>query len=221
MVDLVTIGLVIAGLVLLFAGAALSVYGVALIGIVFGGGSGYLLAPTVGSAVGIGEPGSIVIAVLVGALIGAILAYSILSLAIGFVSLFAGAYLGLVVLVPDIIDGAWYVEWGVAVMVGIGLALLSLVFTRTVLVFVTSAFGAAVASRSITFSEIRAAQEGTTLDPLLFDATGLVFLGLFVLGVLTQFGLFRFGYVARLAKALPGATVLRNKTKGDDKPEGT
>lgn len=219
MVDLVTIGLVIAGLVLLFAGAALSVYGVALIGMVFGGGSGYLLAPTVGDAIGIGTPGSIVLAVLIGALAGAILAYSILSLAIGFVSLFAGTYLGLVVLVPDVIEGAWYVEWGAAVAVGIGLGLLSLILTRTVLVFVTSAFGAAIGSRSITFTEIRAAQEGTTIEPLLFDPTSIVFLGLFVLGVLTQFGLFRFGYVTRLATALPGATVLRNKTTGEDQPD--
>jgi hypothetical protein len=52
-----------------------------------------------------------------------------------------------------------------------------------------------------------------TVEPLLFDPTALPFLAVFVLGVLSQFGLFKFGYVTTLVGLLPGA---RRWTAGDE-----
>ncbi|QZA88768.1 phosphate ABC transporter permease [Salinarchaeum sp. IM2453] len=213
MVDLITVALVLIGLVLLFSGAALSIYGVALLGIVLGAGGGYLIAPEVGGIIGVAEPVSYILTAGTGALLGAILAYAVLSLAVAVVSLGAGIYLGNVVLVPDFIEGAWYVEWGAALGVGLLLALLTLIFTKTVMIIVTSAIGSALASRSVTMDDIQMVHDNATIEPILFDPYAPLFIGLFVLGVLSQVGLFRLGYVTRLAKILPGASVLRNKNE--------
>lgn len=210
MVDVIAAALVLAGLVLLFAGAALSVYGVALLGALLGGGGGYLVAPTIAAAVGAEGILAIAIAVVVGAIAGVVIAYSVLSFAIGAVSFVVGIYVGTIV-APLLFDGAWYVEWGVALGIGIAAAVLAAFMTKTALMLVTSVFGAALASRSLTAEGIRTAQETGSVAPLTFDLTAPLFLGLFVLGVLAQLGLFKFGYVAKLTALLPGASVLRDR----------
>lgn len=215
MVDATMIVLLAAGAVLLFFGAALSVYGVALLGAIVGGGGGYLLAPTVADALGVADPVSTAVAVGVGLLVGAVLAYSLMSVAIAATSFVVGAYLGILVLAGLLVDGPAYMEWIVAIGIGFGAALLGLILTKTTLIITTAAGGAALLSRSVTMGELRDAQEALSADPLVFEIS-LPFVALFTLGILWQFGLFRFGYVARIAALLPGASVFQNR---GDEPE--
>ena len=209
---LADIGLVLAGLVLVFFGAALSVYAVALLGFLIGAGGAYVVAPSVLGAVGSQGLVGLAVAVAVGGLLGAALAYVALSFATSVPSFVVGAYLGLYVLTPLFTEGG-LVRYLFAALGGVLGAVLGFTLTKFALMFVTSFVGAALASRSLTPAAFRAAREGPTVEPLLFDplATTLVFgiavppFGvLFVLGVLSQLGLFRLGWVTRLAAVLPG-----------------
>ena len=209
--DAISIALILGGLVLLFVGAALSNYGVAVTGMAVGGGTGYLVAPTVGAAAGLGSPAAIAVAVLGGIAAGVLLTRLLFSFAVGGISFIIGLFAGLTVVVPLFVSGAWYVEIGAAVGVAMFAALLGLVLTKTMMVVITAFVGALLASQSITAGQLLAAQANVTIEPLLFEPTAPVFVGLFVLGVLTQFGLFKFGYVTKLLKILPGGRALRNR----------
>jgi hypothetical protein len=83
------------------------------------------------------------------------------------------------------------------------------------MIIITSFIGAALASRIVTFENLQTAQSEVTLDPIVFDPAAPIFLGLVVLGVLSQFGLFKLGYVAKLVTWLPGA-VMFTDGKDDD-----
>lgn len=214
MVDLVGIALLLVGAVLLFAGAALSVYGVAVLGVVVGGGAGFLVAPTVGNAIGLEGVLAVVVATALGIVAGLVAAYLLLSMAIAAVSFAAGTYAGLVVVTPLLGEGAAIFGYSAALVVGVVAAALGSVLTRTVMVLVTSFVGATLASGSLTIADVTAAGEQFALDPLVFDVASPIFLGLLALGVLAQFGLFRFGYVTRLVSLLPGASVLRDRDGG-------
>ncbi len=209
MVDIVSLGLVAAGIVILLFGAALSIYGVALMGIVVGGGAGYLLSPMVADIAGADGIAIIAAAVVGGALAGLVITYVLLSMAIAAVGFVVGIYLGLVVVGPMLDEGT-LLTIGAALAVGIVAAFLGMFLKRTTMVVATSFIGAALASRAVTTADLQAAQADVTLDPIMFEYTAPVFLGLFVLGVLSQFGLFKFGYVTKLVAILPGASVLRD-----------
>ena len=205
-------GLVLAGLVLVFFGAALSVYAVALLGFLIGAGGAYVVAPSVLGAVGSQGLVGLAVAVAVGGLLGAALAYVALSFATSVPSFVVGAYLGLYVLTPLFTDGG-LVRYLFAALGGVLGAVLGFTLTKFALMFVASFVGAALASRSLTPAAFRAARERPTVEPLLFDplATTVVlgiaiplFGVLFVLGMLSQLGLFRLGWVTRLAAVLPG-----------------
>ena len=209
---LADIGLVLAGFVLVFFGAALSVYAVALLGFLIGAGGAYVVAPSVLGTVGSQGLVGLAVAVVVGGLLGAALAYVALSFATSVPSFVVGAYLGLYVLTP-LFTGGGLVRYLFAALGGVLGAVLGFTLTKFALMFVTSFVGASLASRSLTPAVFRAAREGPTVEPLLFDplATTLVlgiavppFGVLFVLGVLSQLGLFRLGWVTRLAAVLPG-----------------
>jgi len=211
MVEVMTVALVLGGAVLLFSGAALSVYGVALLGAVIGGSSGYLVAPTIGGLLGLEGLIAVVAAVGVGAIAGIVATYALLSLAIAAVSFVVGTFLGVVAIAPALVDGPQLLVYPVAIGIGLAAAFLGLVMTKTAMILVTSAVGATLVSRSVTLADFRAAQAELSLDPLLFDLFAPLFLGLFALGVLSQFGLFKFGYVTKLVALLPGASVFRNR----------
>ena len=215
MIDPVSVALVVGGLVLLLFGAALSIYGVALLGVVVGGGGGYLVAPTIGSAVGVEGFAAIGVAVVVGALAGLVITYVLLSMAIAAAGFTVGTYIGFVAIAP-LLDEGTIITVLAALAVGIGAAFLGMFLKRTTMVIITSFLGAALASGSLTPSDIGTAQSNFSPEPLLFDPVGAIFLGLFVLGILSQFGLFKLGYVTRLTVLLPGATVLRDR--GDERP---
>jgi len=207
MVTPVSAGLVAAGLVVLFTGAVLSVYGIALLGAIVGGGGGYLLAPQLGFT----ELPQVAAGALGGAVLGVAVTYLLLSLAIGALAFAVGTYVGAVGAETLLDNPELLLVAGLAVAVGSVAAFLGTVFKRTVMVFVTSFIGAALTSRQVTGSDFGNLDE---LDPeaVLFDVGDPLFLGLFVLGVLTQLGLFKFGYVRKLAAYLPGASVLQDRT---------
>ena len=209
---LADIGLVLAGLVLVFFGAALSVYAVALLGFLIGAGGAYVVVPSVLGGVGSGGLVGLAVAVVVGGLLGAALAYVALSFATSVPSFVVGAYVGLYVVTP-LFTGGGLVRYLFAILGGVLGAVLGFTLTKFALMFVTSFVGAALASRSLTPAAFRAAREGPAVEPLLFDPlattavldVGLPLFGvLFVLGILSQLGLFRLGWVAGLATVLPG-----------------
>lgn len=209
MVDAIAIGMVAAGVVLLFAGAALSVYGAGLLGAVLGGGGGYLVAPTIADAAGVEGAVGLALAVGVGALVGVGVTYVLLSMAIAAMGFAVGTYLGVVAIDPVVGTDSLVMTVGVGLGTGVALAFLGLFLTRTTLIIITSFIGAALASQSITREAIMdAADEFPTLDPMVFDASEPLFLGLFALGVLSQLGLFKLGWVTKIAGYLPGASVL-------------
>lgn len=209
MVDPALLGLAAGGVVLLLFGAVLSIYGVALLGVVVGGGGGYLVAPTIGNAVGMDGSGAVVAGVIVGALAGLIITYVLLSMAIAIMGFAVGTYVGMVVVGPMLDEGTLLT---IAAGLGVGLAagFLAMFLKRTTMVFATSFIGATLVSMQITLDDLSTAASDATVDPILVDATAPIFIGLFVLGVLFQFGLFKFGYVTKIVKLLPGGSVLRD-----------
>lgn len=212
MVDAFVIGLVAAGLVILFAGAVLSVYGVALLGAVVGGGGGFLLAPELGFTATPQVAG----AALGGVVVGIAISYLLLSLAIGALGFAVGTYIGTVGAQGLLGDPDLLVVGVVGLGVGAVAAVLGTILKRTVMVFVTSFLGATLASQAVSPEDVDDA-ELLDPEPILFDPVEEpLFLGLFVLGVLTQLGLFQFGYVTKLASYLPGASVLRDREDSSD-----
>ncbi len=214
MIDPVSIALVLAGVVLLFGGAALSSYGVGLAGAIVGGAGGYLVVPGIAAAAGLSGPIGLAAGILLGAGVGVLLTYLLFSIAVAGVSFAAGTLLGWSVIAPAFVSGAWYIEILAAIGIGVLAAAFGTFMTKTAMVFITSYLGAVFASRSITFANLDAAREAVSPDPLLFDPTDPILLGLFVLGVLTQIGLVKLGYVTKLLGVLPGARALRNR--GDE-----
>lgn len=215
MIEPAAIGLVVIGAAFLFFGAAFSSYGVSALGLLMGGATGYLLAPTLAGVLGLTGTVATGGAVVVGAIAGVLLGYALLSLAVGAIAFVVGTYVGLSVVAGLLVDGGALVEIPVAIAFGIVLALLGTVMTKTMMVLLTAFVGAALASRTITLEGLNTAAADVTPDPLLFDVTAPLFVGLFVLGVLSQFGLFKLGYVTRLLRILPGGRPLRNRTEQD------
>ena len=209
---LADVALVTAGLVLVFFGAALSIYAVALVGFLLGAGGAYVVAPSTLGAVGSGGLVGLAVAIVVGGLLGAALAYVALSVATAVPSFVVGAYLGRYVVTPLFSDGG-LVKYLVAILCGLAGAGLGFTLTKFALMFVTSFIGAALASGSLSAAAFRAAREGTTIEPLLFDPLATTGVGgvavplfgvLFCLGILSQLGLFRLGWVLKPAGLLPG-----------------
>lgn len=209
------IGLVVAGGVLLFFGAALSVYGVALLGAVLGGAAGSLIAPAIGDLAGVSGLLAGVLAVGIGALAGVIVAYSVLSMVVAIAGFAVGNLVGLF-LVSDLVGVSGTLPTaGAAVATGVVVAFLSMFFTKTALIGITSFVGAAFASTELTADAFETAANDVTADPLIVSFESPVFLGLLALGVLVQLGLFKLGWFGKFAKALPGANVSRDRGKGD------
>lgn len=211
-------GVVVAGLLLAFVGAAVSVYAVSLTGFLIGAGAGYLTAPNLVGLIAVDGLVLSAVGVLLGGAIGGFLAYAGLSFAVLAIGGVVGGFAGRFAVGPLYAADAGGIE-GTALLVGATLAgvavgaLFGFVLTRTTLVVSTAFIGAALASRSLTPASFATAAEEVTVEPLLFDPTALPFLALFVLGGLSQLGLFKFGYVTKLVGVLPGA---RRWTAGDD-----
>ncbi|MFC3958531.1 phosphate ABC transporter permease [Halovivax cerinus] len=208
MLDPLVVAPVAIGIVLLIAGATLARYGVALMGALLGAGGGYMVAPTVATAAGVGELVASGIGITIGIVVGVLVAHMLLSLAIAAIGFGIGTYLGLTVLAPILVDGAWFVEAGAAIAIGAGVALAGMTLTNTTMIALTSFIGAALASRTLTFESFAQAQSAASLDPILFDATEPLFLALAVVGILIQIGLLKLGYAKKIVGVLPGAGSL-------------
>ncbi|WP_306058440.1 phosphate ABC transporter permease [Natronococcus wangiae] len=219
MIDGVSIGLVLGGVVLLFSGAAFSVYGVVLLGVLLGGSGGYLVGPSLGGVLGLEGAAAAGAPILLGALAGGLLGYLLLSAAVALTSFVVGTLFTMSAVAPAVLEHQWYLEWGVAIVAGLAAAFLGMLLTKWTMVGVTALVGAALASRSLTLEGFAAARQSLSLDPLLFDAASPLFLALVALGILSQFGLFKFGYVTRIARVLPGATVLPGRRREEPEPE--
>ncbi|MFC7323188.1 phosphate ABC transporter permease [Halorubrum rutilum] len=215
----VNAGLVLAGLLLAFVGAAVSVYAVTLTGLLVGGGAGYLAAPGLVGLLAVDGLVLTSVAVAVGAAVGGFLAYAGLSFAVVAIGGLVGGFAGRFAVGPLYAADAAGIE-GTLLLVGATLAgvavgaLLGFVLSRTTLVVSTAFIGAAFASRSITPATLDAAAAGPSVEPLLFDVSAPAFVAVFALGALSQLGLFRFGYVTKLVGLLPGA---RRWTADDDR----
>ncbi len=198
------IGIIVIGLILVFFGAALSVYSVVLLGLLIGGFGGYLLAPEVLALVGSLEGAvGIGIIVLIGGAIGMFLAYSALSFVMAGAGFLVGAFLGRFLVTP-LMDGGLLIAIGAVVIGGVVGAWVGVVLTKTGLIVITSFIGAAVASRSLTLETLDTVRVDWSIEPVLFDPLAPVFLGLFILGILSQFGLFKLGWVTKIGAAFPG-----------------
>lgn len=213
MVELIEIGMIVGGLVLLSSGAALSVYGAGLLGAILGGGGGFLIAPTIARAAGVEGLAGTVLAVIVGAIVGIVIVYLLLSMAIAAMGFIVGTYLGVVVVNPIFGGEGILITVLIGLGTGVALAVLGTFLTRTTMVIITTFIGAALASRSLTLAAMTEAAEGfPTFEPLVFEVQSPLFLGLFALGVLLQFGLFKLGWVKKIATILPGASVFTDDT---------
>lgn len=211
MVDILGIGIILGGAVLLFAGAALSIYGVAILGVIVGGGGGFLLGPSIGGFLGLEGLLATLVATILGMIVGVIVTYLLLSMAIAALSFIAGTFAGLLVLNAVFPEMSMTVLSPAAMVVGIAAAAIGSFMSKTILVLITSFVGATLVSGSLTLSDVEAAGTELSLEPIVFDLVSPIFLGLFVLGVLTQFGIFKFGYVTKIVSVLPGASVLRDR----------
>ena len=215
MVEPVTVGVVLVGAFFLFFGAAFSSYGVSALGIVVGGSAGYLLGPTVAASVAASATLVTVGAALGGAVIGLLLSYAIMSLAVAAIAFVVGTYVGLVAVAAVIVEGGMIEQAIVAIIVGVVFALVGLVLTKTMMVIMTAFIGATLGSLSVTAGDLAFVATEMNPDPLFFDPMNPLFIGLFALGVLTQFGLFKFGYVGKVLTLLPGVKPLRNRAERD------
>ncbi|AZQ15584.1 phosphate ABC transporter permease [Halorubrum sp. PV6] len=219
MITPLSAGIVLAGLLLAFVGAAVSVYAVTLTGVLVGAGAGYVAAPSLAGLIAVDGLLLTGAAAALGAAVGGFLAYAGLSFAVVAIGGLVGGFAGRFAVGPMYAADATGIE-GTLLLVGATLAgvavgaLFGFVLSRTTLVVSTAFIGAAFASRSITPATLDAATAQTSVEPLLFDVTAPLFLAVFVLGALSQVGLFRFGYVTKLVGLLPGA---RRWTAGDEK----
>jgi hypothetical protein len=216
MVTAVDIAILLGGAIVLVGGATLSVYGVALLGLLLGGAAGYLLAPTVGPMLGLEGLVAAAAATGLGIVAGVVLAYVLLSVAIAALSFVAGAFAGIVVLGALFPTLSPFLVYPGALVVGAIAAALGSFMSKTVLVVVSSFVGATLLSGSVTRADLEAAGTQVSLDPIVFDVASPVFLALFVLGILVQFGIFKLGYVTKVAAILPGATVLRDRDENTE-----
>lgn len=204
MVTPLDIGVVVVGLALALVGAAVSVYAVTLTGLLVGAGAGYVLSPHL---VGLLATEAVVVTggmVAIGGVAGAILAYLGLKFAVVAIGVILGGLFGWLWVGPAMVDSTIGLV-GAAIAVGAVGGLFGFVLTRTTLVVATSLIGAAFASRAVTIADFQQAHETASIDPLVFELGQPLFLVIVVLGILTQVGLFKFGYVTKLAGLLPGA----------------
>ncbi|MFT4890390.1 MAG: hypothetical protein ACI9YT_001305 [Halobacteriales archaeon] len=199
MVGLVDAGLVLAGLILAFAGVRVFDYAVTVWGFLFGASVGL---GVVGGAQGVevvtGVPQGVglvegIVAIVVGGVLGVYLAWAavkLLVLAPAF--LLGGAVIAGVVGIrfqgtPDALAVLVFIVGGI---VG---AAIAWAFFRVAVAVVTAAVGATMVTLSIDAVQLVTAV--TTLEPDTFPTPELSawFLGVFLLGLLTQIGLLSIG----------------------------
>ena len=204
MYEPVTIAAFAAGALFLLFGSTVASYGVSALGVLVGGSGGYLIGPTAAEQFAISPLLATAAAALAGAMIGFLLSAMFLSMALSAIAFVIGTYLGWTVVTGFVLENSsLLMEVGVALLAGVVAVGIALVSSRAILVLLTAFVGAAIVSRAVTPADLEAAAATADPAPLLFDAGAPIFLGVFVFGLLVQFGLFKFGYVTKLTTVLP------------------
>lgn len=200
----IEIALVVGGLVLAFAGAALFKYTVAAVGLLSGGAGGYLLA----SALAL-EPMLMAAAALVGALVGVFLVFSLLTTVATIPGFVLGSYVAASVVG---LDGAslGLQTAGLTLLGGIaGAAICGLLFKK-VLPILTALLGAALATRAWTIDAFTEAASSLDPSPVMIEP-GVSFAAVVVVGTLTQYGLLKLGWAKKLGVPI---TALWRRVRG-------
>ncbi|HKL28368.1 MAG TPA: DUF4203 domain-containing protein [Natrialbaceae archaeon] len=195
MVGLVDVGLVLAGLVLAFAGVRVFDYAVTVWGFLFGASVGLgIVGGAQGAEIATGVPQGVgpiegLVAIVVGGMLGIYLAWAAVKLLVLVPAFLLGASASAAVVgiqfqgTPD----AFAVI--VVVVGGVVGAAIAWRFFRVAVAVVTAAVGATMVTLSIDAAQLVTAV--TTLEPDTFPTPELSawFLGVFVLGLATQVGL--------------------------------
>lgn len=200
----IEIALVVGGLVLAFAGAALFKYTVAAVGLLAGGSGGYLLASTVAP-----EPMTMAAGALVGALVGVFLLFSVIKTVAMIPGFVLGSYVAATVVGLD--GGSVALDTvGPTLLGGIaGAAICGLLFKK-VLPILTALLGAALATRAWTIDAFTEAASSLDPSPVLIEP-GVPFAAVFVAGTLTQIGLLKLGWAKKLGTPV---TALWRRVRG-------
>jgi len=195
MVGLVDVGLVLAGLVLAFAGVRVFDYAVTVWGFLFGASVGLgIVGGAQGAEIATGVPQGVgpiegLVAIVVGGMLGIYLAWAAVKLLVLVPAFLLGASASAAVVgiqfqgTPD----AFAVI--VVVVGGVVGAAIAWRFFRVAVAVVTAAVGATMVTLSIDAAQLVTAV--TTLEPDTFPTPELSawFLGVFLLGLATQVGL--------------------------------
>lgn len=206
----IEIALVVGGLVLAFAGAALFKYTVTAVGLLSGGAGGYLLA----SALAL-EPMLMAAAALVGALVGVFLVFSLLTTVATIPGFVLGSYVAASVVG---LDGAslGLQTAGLTLLGGIaGAAICGLLFKR-VLPILTALLGAALATQAWTIDAFTQAASSLDPSPVMIEP-GVPFAAVVVAGTLTQYGLLKLGWAKKLGVPV---TALWRRIRGGKSDSG-
>jgi len=206
----IEIALVVGGLVLAFAGAALFKYTVAAVGVLAGGSGGYLLASTLAL-----EPMLMAAAALVGALVGVFLLFSVITT----VAMIPGFVLGSYVAATIVgLEGSNVAigTIGPTILGGIaGAAICGLLFKK-VLPILTALLGAALATQAWTIDAFTEAASSLDPSPVMI-APGVPFAAVVVAGTLTQYGLLKLGWAKKLGTPV---TALWHRLRGGKSDSG-
>jgi len=206
----IEIALVVGGLVLAFAGAALFKYTVAAVGVLAGGSGGYLLASTLAL-----EPMLMAAAALVGALVGVFLLFSVITT----VAMIPGFVLGSYVAATIVgLEGGTVAlgTVGSTLLGGIaGAAICGLLFKK-VLPILTALLGAALATQAWTIDAFTRAASSLDPSPVMIEP-GVPFAAVFVAGTLTQIGLLKLGWAKKLGTPV---TALWRRVRGGKSDSG-
>lgn len=189
------IGLILAGIVLAFAGAAIFKYTVTLVGFLSGAMAGYLVAGYVAL-----DPLLMAGATVVAGVLGVILAFSLITTVATLPGFMFGSYVAATVL--GLSTSNLGIESIGLTLVGgvIGAAIAGLLFKK-VLPILMAFVGAALATQAWTYEGFVTAADTLDPAPVLFEPTPL-FIGVVVVGALSQYGLVKLGWATKITYPL-------------------
>ena len=207
----VEIGLIVAGLVLAFAGAALFKYTVTMIGFLSGAAGGYSIAGYLTL-----EPMFLAAATLVAGLAGVFLAFSLITTVATIPGFLLGSYVAATAV--GLSGSTLGVESiGITIFGGIaGAAVAGLLFKK-VLPILMAFVGAALVTQAWTVEAFSEAMSSLDPSPVLFDPTP-AFLAIVVVGTLSQYGLVKLGWAKKLTVPL---ALLWARVRGSDDSDDT
>ncbi|MCL9812549.1 hypothetical protein [Natranaeroarchaeum aerophilus] len=204
----IEIGLIVAGIVLAFAGAALFKYTVTLIGFLSGAAGGYAIASYLAL-----DPLILAGAALVAGLAGVFLAFTLITTVATIPGFLLGSYVaGTAVGLSGSNLGLEPI--GITIFGGIlGAAAAGLLFKK-VLPILMAFVGAALVTQAWTVEAFSQAASSLDPSPVLFDPTP-AFIAVVAVGTLSQYGLVKLGWAKKLTVPL---ALLWARIRGSGEP---